>query len=256
MRLPSRTLALLAAAVALLVSAFAAPAGATVLSTRLGRALDSSGVARSRTSALAINVTTGGAVFRRNPGTPLRPASNEKLTVALAALDRLGGASRIPTRVLGQGRPIGTVWLGSLILKGYGDPMLTHAKLVALARAIRALGITRVTGSVLWDESYFDTVRTAPGWKPWYYRNECAPLSALVADEADVGGRVVGRPAYWAASPRASGSSEGSGREEPARQPSRSPGSCPRGSGTSSGAWTVRATTSSRRCWSRSSARG
>jgi serine-type D-Ala-D-Ala carboxypeptidase/endopeptidase (penicillin-binding protein 4) len=51
-----------------------------------------------------------------------------------------------------------------------------------LARQVRAAGIRKVAGSVLGDESYFDSRRTAPGWKPSFYINESAPLSALTVD--------------------------------------------------------------------------
>jgi serine-type D-Ala-D-Ala carboxypeptidase/endopeptidase (penicillin-binding protein 4) len=89
--------------------------------------------------------------------------------------------------------------LGSLILKGYGDPTLSRADLGALARRIRSSGITRVTGRVFGDESYFDAVRTAPGWKGWYYRLECSPLSALMVDEGMLGSYTVYHPARVAA---------------------------------------------------------
>jgi len=47
---------------------------------------------------------------------------------------------------------------------------------------VRAAGIRRVSGSVLGDESYFDSRRTAPGWKSSFYINDSAPLSALTVD--------------------------------------------------------------------------
>jgi D-alanyl-D-alanine carboxypeptidase/D-alanyl-D-alanine-endopeptidase (penicillin-binding protein 4) len=56
-----------------------------------------------------------------------------------------------------------------------------------------------VTGSILGDEAYFDTRRTAPGWRSWYYIRESAPLSALAADGARYRGRVSHSPALAAA---------------------------------------------------------
>ena len=50
-------------------------------------------------------------VYRHNQLVPYRPASNEKLTVAVTALDRLGPGFRIPTEVLGVGALDGAgVW--------------------------------------------------------------------------------------------------------------------------------------------------
>jgi len=70
---------------------------------------------------------------------------------------------------------------------------------VALARQVRAAGITRVTGGVFGDESFFDARRTAPGWKSWYYVNESPPLSALTVDHAIYRGRISRNPALSAA---------------------------------------------------------
>ncbi len=78
----------------------------------------------------------------------LRPASNQKLVVALAALDELGPSSKIPTHVLGMGERDQRVWRGSLFLKGFGDPTLSSADLERLAAARHATGIRRITGSV------------------------------------------------------------------------------------------------------------
>jgi D-alanyl-D-alanine carboxypeptidase/D-alanyl-D-alanine-endopeptidase (penicillin-binding protein 4) len=64
---------------------------------------------------------------------------------------------------------------------------------------VRALGIRRITGRVVGDESYFDVRRTAPGWKPRYYLNESPPLSALTVDRGRYRGRTSGRPAVAAA---------------------------------------------------------
>ncbi len=157
------------------------------------------GVSWGSTGVLAIDLRTGGHVYGRNADLPLRPASNEKLAVALAALDELGSRSRIPTHVLGEGRLDGAVWRGRLVLKGYGDPTLGRDDLAVLARKVKAQGIRRVTGRILGDESYFDTRRTAPGWKPSFYKRQCAPLSALVVARALVNGRVVDDPALAAA---------------------------------------------------------
>jgi len=176
----------------------AAPASAGV-AERLDRALRGSGVAWSAQSVWAMNLETGKVVFTRNPGRPLRPASNEKLTVSVAALEKLGPGYRIPTRVYGEGRLDGTVWRGRLVLKGFGDPTLRRGDLDALAQAIRKGGIRSVTGGVRGDESHFDARRTAPGWKASYYKLECPPLTALIVDRGRVAGRTVDGPALAAA---------------------------------------------------------
>ena len=84
--------------------------------------------------------------------------------------------------MLGQGELVGTTWKGSLVLQGHGDPTLNDAGLNRLAKQVRAAGVRKVAGSVLGDESYFDSRRTAPGWKPSFYITQSEPLSALTVD--------------------------------------------------------------------------
>ncbi len=191
---------LLVAVAALVAAAFsAAPASAQTLRQELDQALTISGVSRARTGALALDLGSGRVVYGLHRGLSLRPASNEKLGVALAALDRLGPGYRIRTEVLGDGTRAGSTWQGRLVLKGYGDPSLATADLRRLASRLYADGIRRVTGRVLGDESYFDARRTADGWRASYYKDESPPLSALVVDRARVGGRTVDNPALAAA---------------------------------------------------------
>jgi D-alanyl-D-alanine carboxypeptidase/D-alanyl-D-alanine-endopeptidase (penicillin-binding protein 4) len=177
-----------------------APTGAT-LRDRLTGALRTPEVSWSATGAWVYDLSRSRVVYRHNKLIPYRPASNEKLTVAVTALDRLGVRFRMRTDVLGQGfRDAATgVWHGRLVLKGYGDPRLGYAGLQVLARRIKRAGITKVTGRILGDESYFDSKRTAPGWKASFYKVESPPLSALVVDRAHVGKRMWDEPARAAA---------------------------------------------------------
>ncbi|MGH3030559.1 MAG: D-alanyl-D-alanine carboxypeptidase/D-alanyl-D-alanine endopeptidase [Gaiellaceae bacterium] len=176
-------------------AAAAAPAAEASLRERLDRALTVKNVSRSATGAVAINLRTGRTVYALHASRSLEPASNQKLAVALAALDRLGAAYRIPTKVFGVGSRSRATWRGRLILKGYGDPSLTRGDLRRLARKIRGLGIRKVTGRVISDETYYDARRTCPGWKPSWYKVESPPLSALVVARGKVGPRTVDNPA-------------------------------------------------------------
>jgi len=184
---------------ALVTVAIVTPNAAAGLRAKLDRALRSPYVSPSLTGALAINLASGRTVYGHNAAKPLHPASNEKLTVALTALDRLGPNFRIETKVLGQGALAGTVWQGRLILKGFGDPTLSRSDLARLATQVRNLGITAVTGAIVGDESYYDKQRTGPGWKASYYKEESPPLSALIVNRAKVGKRTVDNPALMAA---------------------------------------------------------
>jgi serine-type D-Ala-D-Ala carboxypeptidase/endopeptidase (penicillin-binding protein 4) len=198
LRMARRRLPVVAAFVALLV---VSPAGAgdSPLAKRLGRALAVPHVSQARTGALAVDLDTGQTLFSEHDALPLAPASNEKLAIAYTALVTLGESFQIETDVLGRGTQDGTTWRGNLLLVGHGDPTLSTASLLALARQVRAFGIRRVTGGVLGDESFFDARRTGAGWKSWFYVNECPPLSALTVDRGRYYGRTSGEPALAAA---------------------------------------------------------
>ena len=182
---------------------FAALAGAggasATLQSSLARALQVPHVSLAQTGAVALDLTTGETVYERNGSLPLIPASNEKLAVTYAAITALGPAFTIETDVLGDGQQVGTAWQGDLVLKGFGDPTLSSAGLTTLARQIRADGIATVSGRILGDESWFDTRRTAVGWKSSFYLVESPPLSALIVDRGLVGRYTSRDPALAAA---------------------------------------------------------
>jgi serine-type D-Ala-D-Ala carboxypeptidase/endopeptidase (penicillin-binding protein 4) len=147
---------------------------------------------------VAVDLEEGRTIFARHQALALVPASNEKLAVAYAALSLLGPSYRIETSVFGEGEQVGKVWKGDLVLKGFGDPTLTKGDLRALAFQVRAAGIRQVTGGIEADESYFDSRRTGPAWKSWYYLNESPPLSALTVDRTRFRGWMTKDPALAA----------------------------------------------------------
>jgi D-alanyl-D-alanine carboxypeptidase/D-alanyl-D-alanine-endopeptidase (penicillin-binding protein 4) len=176
-----------------------AAAPAPLATASLTRALRVQHLPLERTSALVVDLTTGETVYSLHAATPRAPASTEKLPVELAALETLGAGFRTRTEVLTEGTVAAGVLRGTLVLKGYGDPLLGTAGLRGLARAVRQHGIASVTGGIVGDESFFDTQRTAAGWKSSFYKDESPPLSALVANRAVVDGAVWSEPALAAA---------------------------------------------------------
>jgi serine-type D-Ala-D-Ala carboxypeptidase/endopeptidase (penicillin-binding protein 4) len=156
-----------------------APAAAPALDGALDHALRGSGVASSRTAAIAVDLRTSETLYARNSTRSLLPASAEKLAVSFTALRVLGPRFRFHTEVVGVGSRSGRVWHGSLGLVGYGDPTLTRKDLNRLARRFAATGIRRIAGRVFGDDTHFDTRRTGLGWKPSYLGIESPPLSAL-----------------------------------------------------------------------------
>ncbi len=174
-------------------------AGQTPLARQLSRALTVPHVAKSRSAAVVIDLTTGKPVFAHNLSLPLIPASNQKLAVTYACLLALGPSFRFGTDVLGEGELDGALWRGDIVLKGYGDPTLSTLDLLKLASQLHAQGIRRIGGRIVGDESFFDSKRVGPGWKPWFFINESAPLSALTVDRARYRGHTTRDPALAAA---------------------------------------------------------
>ena len=195
----TRTVRVRAAVAALAVALVTPAASSASLQTALQRALRVPHVSLAATGAVAVDLETGETVYAQNPSLSLLPASNEKLAVTYAALTALGPDFRIETDVLGRGSQTGSTWDGDVVLKGYGDPTLSSADLVALARQVRAAGIRRITGQILADESWFDSRRTVIGWKAAFYIIESPPLSALIVDRGRVGRYTSRDPALAAA---------------------------------------------------------
>lgn len=96
---------------------------------------------------------TGELLEARNPDLALPPASSIKAVTALYALESLGPAWRFRTRVLGTGPIEGGVLRGDLVLAGGGDPVLDTAGLATLVEELRALGLTRISGRFVVDDT-------------------------------------------------------------------------------------------------------
>lgn len=116
------------------------------------------------------DLTTGQVLFEHRAATRRIPASVEKLYTTAAALRRMGASTRLNTDLLATGELDANGRLeGDLVLVGGGDPTLSTADISVLAGRAAAAGVKRVTGSVVGDESRFDTRRGNTGWgyTPW-----------------------------------------------------------------------------------------
>ncbi len=93
---------------------------------------------------------------------PVNPASVMKLVTTYAALDLLGPAYvwRTPVYLDGALRQ-GTLH-GNLYIKGQGDPKLVLERLWLLLRKVRGLGIERIEGDIVLDNSAFEPIESDP----------------------------------------------------------------------------------------------
>ena len=129
------------------------------------------------------------------------PASNLKLVTASAVLQALGTDTRFTTRLIGTA-PLASTIEGDLTLVGGGDPLLTTddyvsmlhrdahfvetpwTRLEVLADEVAAAGVKVVTGSIVGDESRYDTVRSIATWPASYQSDpQAGPLSALLVND-------------------------------------------------------------------------
>jgi D-alanyl-D-alanine carboxypeptidase/D-alanyl-D-alanine-endopeptidase (penicillin-binding protein 4) len=172
------------------------------------RALDAQ-VAPFGTACFVVKRGTS-VLAARNADTPMLPASTQKLLTAAAALTTLGPDFRFETNAVasGDGPAIDRLWF-----VGAGDPVIRTAaymdegvstSLESLADAIVARGIRRI-GTVVGDESRYDTQRFVPSWSPTYRIDfDIEPMGALEVTEsvALVNGKpvVFDDPAVYAAS--------------------------------------------------------
>lgn len=157
-----------------------------------------------------VSLDNGRIVFEENAAKLLRPASNMKIYTVATALDRLTPDYRFNTSVFAPSKPDSSgVIRGDLRIYGRGDPTFAarfnngdYFKAIDdLAARIVSVGVKRVEGDLVGDETYFTGPKYGSGWEwedlTWYYGAEVTPLS--VNDNAlDLfvkPGLAVGQPA-------------------------------------------------------------
>ena len=189
----------------------AVPTAGAALTDDLARSMRYAGPS---SGAFVRNVSTGKVVFRWRHTRARILASNTKLFTTAAALARFGTEGRLHTDVRGDGElDAEGVYRGNLYIIGGGDPTFgssgfasrsygSSASVEALAATLERVGIERVRGRVIGDESRFDPLRGGPesgyGISPYV-----GPLSALAYNRglADESGRSYqsNPPAFVAA---------------------------------------------------------
>ena len=111
-----------------------------------------------------VSLDQNDTLFALNDGDLFSPASNVKLITTAAALKFLGPDYRFNTTLYTDGRRKGNTLEGHLYLKGGGDPFLVSEEVWLMAKDLKNLGIRRVTGDFVVDDSYFDDDRIGNGW--------------------------------------------------------------------------------------------
>lgn len=129
---------------------------------------------------LVTSLTTDRKILEHNSDRLFVPASNMKVITSVAALSLLGGDYKFKTEFYSGGGISDGVLYGGLYIKGYGDPTITTEHLNFIAYELKKRGVKEIKGGITVDDSYFDTVRYAKGWKKeWRGDFYSPPIGAL-----------------------------------------------------------------------------
>jgi D-alanyl-D-alanine carboxypeptidase/D-alanyl-D-alanine-endopeptidase (penicillin-binding protein 4) len=134
-----------------LALAFAAHAGAD-----LSGPLSHPGFDPNSTSIYVADASTGRPIASHMPNLQLNPASCAKILTSVAALAKLGPGYTFKTYFYADRKPQhGTI--GTLYVKGTGDPSLINEELERIAATFYGMGIRNITGGIVIDNSFFDS---------------------------------------------------------------------------------------------------
>jgi len=115
---------------------------------------------------------------------PFIPASNQKILTTASAIINLTPDYRFKTQILTDGFVKDGVLKGNLYLKGGADPSLSYEDLKSFADYLKQIGILKIEGDIIGDNSFFLEEGRGHGWpeKDFEY---CftAPFSALSLNE-------------------------------------------------------------------------
>lgn len=115
----------------------------------------------ARWALVAVDVQTGKHVASAGTSLkePLVPASLVKLFIAGAVLDHRErrGAPDMATTILSDGEIKSGTLHGNIYLRGRGNAFLSGNDLKEAARKIAGMGIRRISGNVVADDTFFDT---------------------------------------------------------------------------------------------------
>jgi D-alanyl-D-alanine carboxypeptidase/D-alanyl-D-alanine-endopeptidase (penicillin-binding protein 4) len=109
-------------------------------------------------------VGTGRAIYRRDGDAQFNVASNVKVVTAAAALSILGPEYRFKTSFLADSLDAAGTVTGNLYLHAGGDPSLDTAALWAMVQELRLVGVRKVTGALVIDDSFFDATTMPPAY--------------------------------------------------------------------------------------------
>jgi serine-type D-Ala-D-Ala carboxypeptidase/endopeptidase (penicillin-binding protein 4) len=125
-------------------------------------------------------------LYRNLAGVRRIPASNEKLLLSMAMLERLPPETVLPTQVMTAQVPVDGVLTGDLWIVGSGDPEVGPETMTALAQSLVGAGLLRVEGSVMGSLGPFARDWWAVGWRSYFDEDE-VPFPTALTYRGNVG---------------------------------------------------------------------
>ena len=123
----------------------------------------------------AVNSETGEILIDINSEKCLAPASNQKLVTSAAALALIGPDEVLLTYLEYSGSIQNGVLQGDVFIRGEGDPTLgscafdtancMDTQTMRWVDAIKQLGITKIEGNIIGDDSYLDHMPLPGAWQ-------------------------------------------------------------------------------------------
>ena len=128
------------------------------------------------------DLTTGRDIYRLNHRQRMRPASNQKVVTAVAALHYLGEKYTYRTQMMLTGQVQDSVLWGDIHIVGGMDPLLSQGEVLHMVNALHEAGIDSLAGNIKLDLSFKDSDEM--GWG-WCWDDDNTPLCPLMVDKKD-----------------------------------------------------------------------
>jgi D-alanyl-D-alanine carboxypeptidase len=140
--------------------------------------------ADTKSAIMIYNPLTEDTIISINASESMIPASNTKLFTTAVALELLGGDYLLSTKILADDNDFSDgIIEGNIYIKGFGNSTFESTDLDSLVNKLYQLGLRKITGDVVGDDTYFDNVYSRDDWINEERANvKLPPISALVID--------------------------------------------------------------------------
>ena len=154
--------------------------GATNYQNKFSALIPQSARGNGKLGVYVMSLKDNRVIFHYNENKNFIPASNNKVISSYAALSLLGKNYRFKTEFYAGGEISDGIVFGGLYIKAYGNPVMTTDDLMSIVLRMKSMGIKRIKGDIYLDDTYFDSVEYASGWKSeWIGDYYCPPIAAF-----------------------------------------------------------------------------